>query len=484
MSDQSFIKVRGAKVHNLKGVDVDIPKNKLVVITGLSGSGKSSLAFDTIYAEAERRFVESLSSYARQFLGVKEKPDVESITGLSPAIAIDQKSISKNPRSTVGTITEIYDYLRILFARAGVPHCPRCGKKVGKQSVDEIVRQVLKLRRDSSVAILAPVVRGKKGEHRNVLEEIKRGGFLRIRVDGEIVRIDEEYAIDPKKLHTIEVVVDRLAIDEEIDRPRFRESLETALKIGKGLVVVGNQDSDLLFSEHFACPECNISLPEIEPRLFSFSSPFGACSHCTGIGTTMEVDPELVVPNKNLTLAEGAIKPWATQYRWELSDLAEKHAFSLNIPFSKLPEKIANIILYGDGEKYEGVIQNLKRRWKETESEWTREEVEKYMRVEPCPECKGRRLKSEALAVTFLEKNIAEVCDFSIAEAKEFFSKNTGQSSALLKAVAVLLREIDRRLTFLLDVGLEYLTLERGSLTLSGGEAQRVRLATQIGSVP
>ncbi|MDP2668792.1 MAG: excinuclease ABC subunit UvrA [bacterium] len=533
MPEQSYIKIRGARVHNLRDVDVDIPKGKLVVITGLSGSGKSSLAFDTIYAEAERRFVESLSSYARQFLGVKEKPDAESITGLSPAIAIDQKSVAKNPRSTVGTITEIYDYLRILFARAGIPHCPDCGRAVARQSVDEILKQILRPARSaaggqktgSPISILAPVVKGKKGEHRSILEEVRRGGFLRVRIDGDVMRLEDlpaealakagaEQFLDPKKAHNIEVVIDRLLIDKELDRPRLRESLETGLKIGKGIIIVNTKESDLLFSENFACADCGISLPEIEPRLFSFNSPFGACAHCTGLGSTMEVDIELVIPNKNLTLAEGAIRPWAAAshkvgrqswYWWILSDLAGKHKFSLNTPYGKLSEKIKKLILYGEspgkksdppearsdfkeGEQgsFEGVVENLKRRWKETESEWTREEVEKYMKIEKCPSCKGRRLKPEALAVTFNDKNIAEVCEITIEEAKNFFItplKVSGAGGVMdMNALKPLLKEITRRLEFLLEVGLDYLTLNRESTTLAGGEAQRVRLATQIGS--
>ncbi|HEY4521964.1 MAG TPA: excinuclease ABC subunit UvrA [Candidatus Paceibacterota bacterium] len=496
--EQKFIKVRGARVHNLKNINVDIPKNKLVVITGLSGSGKSSLAFDTIYAEAERRFVESLSSYARQFLGVKEKPDVDSITGLSPSIAIDQKSISKNPRSTVGTITEIYDYLRILFSRAGIPHCPKCGKKIGKQSVDEILRHIFFDFSNKDISILAPAIRGKKGEHKNILDEIKRGGFLRIRLDGEVLKVDEVSNIDKKRAHNIEVVVDRLTIDKEIDRPRLRESLETAIKIGKGLLIINSNKKDFLYSESFACPDCNISVPDLEPRLFSFNSPYGACSYCTGLGSTMEVDPNLVVPNKSLTLAEGVIRPWAnTQsqrggagkqswYWWMLSDLAEKYKFSLNTEYKNLPEKIRNIILLGDGSfsvqggpvsGWEGVIPNLKRRWKETESDWTREEVEKYMKVEVCPKCSGKRLREESLAVLFSGKNIAQISELTISNAKDFF-----KNANFTKVLEPLFKEISRRLDFLLDVGLEYLTLERSSLTLSGGEAQRVRLATQIGS--
>ncbi|MEK7559675.1 MAG: excinuclease ABC subunit UvrA [Patescibacteria group bacterium] len=486
--EQKFIKVRGAKVHNLKNINVDIPKNKLVVITGLSGSGKSSLAFDTIYAEAERRFVESLSSYARQFLGVKEKPDVESITGLSPAIAIDQKSISKNPRSTVGTITEIYDYLRILFARAGVPHCPNCGKKIGKQSADEILRHIFSDFSGKDISILSPVVRGKKGEHKNILEEIKRSGFLRVRTDGEVARVDEIGELSKKKSHNIEVVIDRLRVNKEIDRPRLRESLETAIKMGKGLVIINAEDKDFLYSENFACPSCNISVPDLEPRLFSFNSPYGACQYCTGIGSTMEVDSDLVTPNQNLTLAEGAIRPWATAshkvgrqswYWWMLSDLGEKYKFSLNTPIKNISKETLNVIFYGEKTEggFEGVIPNLKRRWKETESDWTREEIEKFMKIETCPKCRGKRLRKEALGIIFNGKNIAEICEFTISYALDFFKK-----ADYPRALDALFKEILRRLNFLLDVGLEYLTLERNSLTLSGGEAQRVRLATQIGS--
>ncbi len=502
-SKDSFIIVRGARVHNLKDVDVDIPKNKLVVITGLSGSGKSSLAFDTVYAEAERRFVESLSSYARQFLGIKEKPDVESISGLSPAIAIDQKSVSKNPRSTVGTITEIYDYLRILFSRAGVPHCPECKKPIGKQNVDSIVKQVLKLKVGTKISVLAPAVRSKKGEHKGVLAEITRAGFLRVRIDGAVMRTEEaaDVTIDPKKAHTIEVVVDRLIIDPTIDRPRLRESLETALKVGKGLVVVlvGDNDEELLFSEHFACPDCGVSIPDLEPRLFSFNSPYGACNHCTGLGSTLEVDVRLVFPNTGLSLAEGAIRPWAAAshrvgrqswYWWMISDLAERHKFSTSIPIKQLPKKALDVILYGEpgatGEDkhiFEGVAPHLKRRWKETDSEWTRQELEKYMTVEACPVCHGKRLRREALGVLFREKSIADIAGLSVGEAHEFFTTLISkEGKTTLKSMATLLREIDRRVSFLMQVGLEYLTIDRSSTTLAGGEAQRVRLATQIGS--
>ncbi|HEY4527612.1 MAG TPA: excinuclease ABC subunit UvrA, partial [Candidatus Paceibacterota bacterium] len=373
LPSKDFIRIKGARVHNLKNISVDIPKNKLVVITGLSGSGKSSLAFDTIYAEAERRFVESLSSYARQFLGVAEKPDVDEISGLSPAIAIDQRSVSKNPRSTVGTITEIYDYLRILFARLGEPHCPQCGRKVQRQSVDQMVKKILELPQGSSILILGPLVRERKGEHRRELTLLAREGFLRVRLDGIVMRLEEalEEKLDPKKKHSLEVVVDRLILDKETERSRLVDSLETALRKGDGIAMVATEIekgyTDHLFSEHFACPICERSLPPIEPRLFSFNSPYGACDECTGLGHTLEVDPNLVLPNKNLTLEEGAIFPWArashrvgrqSWYWYTLSDLAEKHGFSLSIPVKELPKKVVELILNGDGQAggYEGVI--------------------------------------------------------------------------------------------------------------------------------
>jgi excinuclease ABC subunit A len=508
MPASDYIKIRGARVHNLANINLDIPKGKLVVITGVSGSGKSSLAFDTIYAEAERRFVESLSAYARQFLGVKDKPDVESIDGLSPAISIDQKSISRNPRSTVGTITEIYDYLRILFARIGVPHCPNCGKPVGRQTADQIVNAIAALPKTKEIVILAPLIRGKKGEHRSVVEEVKRGGFLRVRFDGEIMRIEEALAraVDKQKKHTVEVVADRFTPDKDIERARIRDSVETALKIGNGVIIVSSSlprrgSGDLIFSERFACTECNINLPDIEPRTFSFNSPYGACPACTGLGATLEVVPELVIPNKRLSIAEGAIRPWASAshrvgrqswYWWILDDLASRRNFSLQTPVAELDQKIIHFVLYGEGAEagkgaFEGVIANLKRRWKETDSEFTRAEIEKYMVIRTCSECGGKRLRKEALAVKIGNEDIASITDRTVEEAEKFFAlllrrKTVLVSANELKIATPLAKEIVKRLQFLRDVGLEYLTLSRESTTLSGGEAQRIQLATQIGS--
>ena len=507
---KDFISIRGARVHNLKNIDVWIPKNKLVVITGLSGSGKSSLAFDTIYAEAERRFVESLSSYARQFLGIAEKPDVDEISGLSPAIAIDQKSVSKNPRSTVGTITEIYDYLRILFARLGEPHCPNCGRKVERQSIDQMTKKIFSFQKGSSILILGPLVSDRKGEHKRELQLLAREGFLRVRLDGVVMSLEEafEARLDPKRKHSLEVVVDRLVLDKETERSRVVDSLETALRKGEGISMVAVQKSaekgseNHLFSEHFACPVCELSLPPIEPRLFSFNSPYGACEHCTGLGHTLEVDPDLVIPNKNLTIEEGAIFPWAkashrvgrpaspsgrqSWYWYTLSDLGDKYNFSLSTPVKSLPKKVVDVILYGDDSgNYEGVIQNLERRWKETESDWTRSEIERYMTFEPCPDCKSKRLKPEALAVLISGKNIADLVGQSAEEALLFVKKISQEFSKRKDTAEIarpLLKEVSLRLEFLIDVGLEYLTLGRSSTTLAGGEAQRVRLATQIGS--
>lgn len=507
--ETQFIKIRGARVHNLKDIDIDIPKNKLVVMTGLSGSGKSSLAFDTVFAEAERRFVESLSSYARQFLGVSDKPDVESIEGLSPAISIDQKSISKNPRSTVGTITEIYDYLRILFARIGRPHCPQCGKPVSRQTVDHIVNSISRFPKDEEIILLAPLIRGKKGEHRQILEEVKHAGFIRARINGEMMLLDAalQLNLDKQKKHTIEVVVDRFALANDIERARIRDSVETALKIGKGIIVANVEKRDFSYSEKFACLECETSLAEVEPRIFSFNSPYGACPSCTGLGSTLEVDPELVIPNKNLSIAEGAIRPWASAshrlgrqswYWWILDDLSKRYRFSLNKPVSELPKSALDLVLNGEREDdakekrgesspFEGVIQNLKRRWKDTDSDFTRAEIEKYMIIKVCPECGGQRLKKEALAVKIGQENIATIVERTAEDAEKFFKEFISPQKSKLsdndfKIAQPLVKEILKRLEFLRDVGVEYLTLARESTSLSGGEAQRIRLATQIGS--
>ncbi len=484
------IVIKGAKMHNLKNISLEIPRNKLVVITGLSGSGKSSLAFDTIYAEGQRRYVESLSSYARQFLGVMGKPDVDSIEGLSPAISIDQKSVSSNPRSTVGTITEIYDYLRLLFARVGTPHCPRCKKPISSQSVSQIVDSILKFKKGTSIQILAPTIKDKKGEHTNVINTIANSGYLRVRIDGEVYNTQDALSLnlDRYKKHNIEVVVDRMIIEKDMDRARLADSVETALKIGEGTLIISkNEKEDEVFSEKFACAECQISISEIEPRSFSFNSPHGACSSCTGIGKKLEVDPSLVIPNENLTLAEGAIKPWAqasrSNWNWlALEDLSHHLGFSLNVKVKNLPKEILQIILYGDPKsQFEGVITNLERKWKETDSEWIRSEIEKYMVVKKCPACKGRRLKEEVLSVLFCKKNIAEVTALSILDAQKFF-KEAKLNKTQEKIASLIIKEIQSRLSFLIDVGLGYLSLDRESETLSGGEAQRIRLATQIGS--
>ena len=507
----------------MKNIDVDIPKNKLVVITGLSGSGKSSLAFDTLYAEGQRRYVESLSAYARQFLGVMQKPDVDKIEGISPAISIDQRKSTHNPRSTVGTITEIYDYLRLLFARIGLPHCPNCGKIISCQTVDQITEQILTPhhflnKKDGrkeglksgggEIIILGSVVRGKKGEHHGILEEVHRAGFVRVRIDNTIHRTEESLnlEIDKMKKHDIEVVVDRLVLDEELDKPRLVDSIETALKLGKGIMIASSGGKDITFSEHFACEECSVSLPELEPRLFSFNAPYGACSSCQGLGEKLEVDPKLVIPNNNLTLAEGAIFPWAHAshkigrqgYFWfQLQDLARKHKFSLDVPVKELPEKIINLILQGEegfaaqqklGEPrpdklsgWEGVIPNLERRYHETDSDWTRQEIEQYMIEKECEVCHGKRLKPEVLAVTVAGKSIDDIVSMPTVKLQEFFT-DLKLKDHELKIAAAIIKEILNRLQFLMDVGLDYLTLGRKAATLSGGEEQRIRLATQIGS--
>jgi len=504
---ENVIKIRGARVHNLKNIDVDIPKNKLVVITGTSGSGKSSLAFDTLYAEGQRRYVESLSAYARQFLGVMDKPDVDKIEGISPAISIDQRKAAHNPRSTVGTITEIYDYLRLLFARVGKPHCPKCKKEVSRQTIDQITEQILKLPKNTEITILGPVIRGKKGEHRGTLEEIQRAGFVRVRIDGIIYRLEEALAktLAKYKKHNIEVVVDRLVLDKELDKSRLVDSLETALKLGKGIVMVNN----LVFSEHFACEECGISLPELEPRLFSFNSPYGACPACQGLGEKLEVDPKLVIPNLNLSIAEGAIFPWAHAshkigrqgfFWWKLEELAERENIDLYAPIKNLSKEKIDLILYGDNNIFEGVIPWLERRFHETESEYAREEIKQYMVEKKCEICKGKRLIPEVLAVTVAGKSIDQMVETEINKLKEFFegislvaeakpylpphpaSRGSAKEKNSFKIAQPIIKEIINRLQFLIDVGLNYLTIDRKAATLAGGEEQRIRLATQIGS--
>ena len=510
--------VRGARVHNLKNISVEIPRDRLVVITGLSGSGKSSLAFDTIYAEGQRRYVESLSAYARQFLGLMDKPDVDQIEGLSPAISIDQRTTSHNPRSTVGTVTEIYDYLRLLYARVGTPHCPKCGRKVNRQTQQQIVDKILSLPDGISLVLLAPVVRDKKGEHKKALEKIQTAGYVRVRIDGEIISIEEalDKQLDKQKKHSIDVVIDRLQLDknDKDEKQRLADSVETALDIGNGLLLVHQPGitEDTVFSEHYACPVCDINLPPLEPRNFSFNSPHGACPDCTGLGTKLEVDPELVIPNKKLTIAQGAIRPWSrssTNQAWYIKILAEvarEHGFSINVPVSELTKKQLDTILYGTGDRkykidfegnsfngelassFEGVIPNLERRHRETESDYVRAEIEKYMRVLVCPTCKGRRLQESSLGVRIAGKNISEVSALTIEEAKKFFkdlaSRKTDPAftSQQLTIARQVLKEISLRLQFLDNVGLGYLTLDRAASTLSGGEAQRIRLATQIGS--
>ncbi len=497
------IVVRGAREHNLKNIDVTIPRDKLVVITGLSGSGKSSLAFDTIYAEGQRRYVESLSAYARQFLGLMEKPDVDQIDGLSPAISIDQKSSSRNPRSTVGTVTEIYDYLRLLYARIGIPHCPICGKEVLRQTSGQIVDQIMQLPADSRIMLLAPVVDDKKGEHRHVAVALKKAGYQRVRVDKAIYDVDEFPDLDKQKKHTVEAVVDRLVVDNEI-RQRLSESVEQALALGEGVVRLLNVDDDteLMFSEHFACPDhAEISLPEVAPRNFSFNSPHGACPHCTGLGTRLEVDPELIIPNRRLSVSEGAIRPWSrttarmSWYTKLLAGVASQYKFSLDVPVSEMKPADLRIILYGAEDtvslrgpggrtyrtNYEGVIPNLERRYHETDSDFVRKEIEKYMAERECPTCHGQRLKPEILAVTIRDSSIVDLTKMSISQAATFFDglKLDERETHIARQI---LKEICARLQFLVDVGLEYLTLDRSANTLAGGEAQRIRLATQIGS--
>jgi excinuclease ABC subunit A len=527
--DQKQIIVRGARMHNLKNITVEIPRDKLTVITGLSGSGKSTLAFDTIYAEGQRRYVESLSTYARQFLQMTEKPDVDAIEGLSPAISIDQKTAPRNPRSTVGTVTEIYDFLRLLYAKVGTPHCPECGDPIKRQSPTQITEDIARMKEGTKILILAPIIRDKKGRHEQSIEKIRKEGFVRVRIDGEVHPITEEFTLTESKKHSIEIVVDRIAIKdlgkqtkklssgEEIELPnpnrtRLADSVETALKFGDGLLLVQDADTkkEKIYSEQFACAKCNVSISEISPRSFSFNSPHGACPECHGLGTKLEIDPELVIPNKTLTLAEGAIMPWSattshlTWYNRILEAVSKKHGFSMDKPIAKLSEEDIKLILYGpgNGEKYsvemgandtkskftgeyetefEGVIPNLERRYLETDSDYIRRKIEDYMRILECPLCKGKRLKPEILSVIINDKSIIDITEFSVKEAINFFQniKFTETEEQIARQILV---EVQNRLGFLENVGLSYITLNRKANTLSGGEAQRTRLATQIGS--
>ena len=501
---QDKITIRGAREHNLKNINLEIPRNKLVVITGLSGSGKSSLAFDTIYAEGQRRYVESLSAYARQFLGQMQKPDVDQITGLSPAVAIQQKGLSRNPRSTVGTLTEIYDYLRLLFARVGHPHCPKCGREILPQTSQQIVEQVLNFPEGFKIQVLAPLVRGRKGVYRELFQRARQEGYVRVRVDGKIYGLEEDIRLDKNKKHNIEVVVDRLVIRPEV-KTRLTDSIETALKLAQGMVLIDSPgEKSTLFSIHNACPHCGISMGEISPRSFSFNSPYGACTSCSGLGTKTEIDPDLVVPNKNLSVNEGALVPWSNpittrRHRWKwsarsyyyemLEDVSDYYGFSLDTPFKKLPEKYQNILLYNSpdeiyesGEPFEGVITQLERRYHQTESDFVREEIfNKYMTTRVCPDCQGKRLKKESLAVTVEGNSIADIAAFSVKEAQEFFNKISLSPTETLIGREVL-KEIKKRLSFLVNVGLDYITIDRPAATLAGGEAERIHLATQIGS--
>lgn len=505
---EKYIRIKGARQHNLKNINVDIPRDKMVVITGLSGSGKSSLAFDTIYAEGQRRYVESLSSYARQFLGQMDKPDVDYIEGLSPAISIDQKTTSRNPRSTVGTVTEIYDYLRLLFARTGHPHCPKCGKPVNQQTIDQMLDKLLALEEKTKLLILAQVIRSKKGEHKKVLENIHREGFSRVRIDDVMYNLDDgdEIKLEKTKKHTIEVVVDRLAIREGI-RQRLAESMETALKLGEGVVYVQIVDGELMmFSQNFACADCGISLPEIAPRMFSFNSPFGACPACSGLGSNMEFDLDLILQDKNLSLAQGAIQVIGINTKsyamCQMGAYLEKHGYDLDTPWNLLSEEIQDKLLYGTGDEiisfgyenmfgvykihqktFEGIMPMLTRRYKEADSDMMRENYEQYMTESPCPVCKGARLKPEVLSITVGEKNINEVTDLTVRDCDNFFTEaERSFTEKEAKIAKQIMKEIHARLGFLITVGLEYLTLSRAAGTLSGGEAQRIRLATQIGS--
>lgn len=506
-TNRQYIKIRGANEHNLKNIDLDIPRNELVVLTGLSGSGKSSLAFDTIYAEGQRRYMESLSSYARQFLGQMEKPDVESIEGLSPAISIDQKSTNRNPRSTVGTVTEIYDYFRLLYARIGIPHCPKCGREIKKQTVDQMVDQIMALPERTKIQLLAPVVRGRKGTHAKLFERAKKSGYVRVRVDGNLYELSEEISLDKNIKHNIEIIVDRLVVRPGIEK-RLTDSVENVLHLAEGLLVVDVIGGEPInFSQSFACPDCGISIDEIEPRSFSFNNPFGACPECYGLGYKMEFDEDLMIPDKNLSIDEGAIVVLGWQSctdkgsytRAILEALAKEYDFSLATPFKDYPKKIHDILIYGTNGKevkvhyrgqrgegiydvaFEGLIRSVERRYRETSSEITKAEYETFMRITPCHECKGQRLKKESLAVTVGNKNIAEITAFSV-EKLQHFLKELELTHQQMLIGGQILKEIQARIQFLMDVGLDYLTLSRATGSLSGGEAQRIRLATQIGS--
>ena len=505
--EHKFIKIRGANENNLKNLSVDIPRNEFVVLTGLSGSGKSSLAFDTIYAEGQRRYMESLSSYARQFLGQMEKPDVESIEGLSPAISIDQKSTNRNPRSTVGTVTEIYDYFRLLYARVGIPHCPKCKKEIKKQTVDQMVDQIMALPERTKFQLLAPVVRGRKGTHAKLLEQARKSGYVRVLIDGNLYELNEEIKLDKNIKHNIEIVVDRLIVKEGIEK-RLTDSIENVLHLADGLMVVDTMDGNVInFSQSFSCPDCGISIDEIEPRSFSFNNPFGACPDCLGLGYKMEFDVDLMIPDQSLSIAEGAIVVLGWQSctdkgsftRAILDALAEEYHFDLETPFQDYSDEIKNVIINGTGGKkvkvyykgqrgegiydvaFEGLIKNVERRYRETGSESSKQEYESFMQITPCKTCKGQRLKKEALAVTVGEKNISEVTALSIRNLQEFLENLKLTETQQLVGNQVL-KEIRARVGFLVSVGLEYLTLSRATGTLSGGEAQRIRLATQIGS--
>ena len=519
---QDKLVIRGAREHNLKNIDLEIPRDKFVVITGLSGSGKSSLAFDTIYAEGQRRYVESLSAYARQFLGQMEKPDVDQIEGLSPAISIDQKGVSHNPRSTVGTVTEIYDHLRLLFARVGQPHCPKCGRPIERQTVEQIVDAVEQLPAGSRIMVLAPLIKDRKGEHKKIFDDVRKAGYVRVRVNGDVLDVNEDVKLDRYKQHTIEAVVDRLVMKPEVngDRNRLTDSIETALKLGDGVVLISVQSpspargggegggGDLIFSEHFSCPIDNISLGEIEPRTFSFNTPHGACPACTGLGTQMELDPDLIIPDRTLALSEGAIRANGIDSGGEgyfsklIEAVARKYNFGMDVPVAELTRDQLDRVLYGTSSEtvrvryenqfgrmreyettFEGVIPNQLRRFKETDSDYIRQEIEQFMTSRPCPVCKGQRLKPEALAVTMADKNIVQVTGMSVTEALAFVNELPKKFSEKQKTIGYqILKELKARLGFLVNVGLDYLTLDRSAASLSGGEAQRIRLATQIGS--